>query len=279
LILHKKKKKQFRSIQSLSTEIAEKNVNDLSLIQQPQSEFKELQPMVNQLNQMFIRLEQALVAEQRFTADASHELRSPLSAIHMRLQLLQRKYTEVPEIHHQLSLIQNDVFRGTQVLENLLLLARLDPTDKSDLPKTWVSLEKMTHSVLSALETFIDEKQVQLHIQSEDANVDVNEELMFICIRNLIDNAIRYTPQQGNIYIDLGHFEGWKLFEIQNDGEGVSKEVIARLGERFFRALGTQTHGSGLGLSICKTVIDLHQGKIDFSASEYGGLKISLYLP
>ncbi|CEI50739.1 HAMP domain-containing sensor histidine kinase [Acinetobacter bereziniae] len=279
LILHFSVKKQFRSIQLLSTEIAEKNVNDLSLIQQPQPEFKELQPMVNQLNQMFIRLEQALVAEQRFTADASHELRSPLSAIHMRLQLLQRKYAEVPEIRHQLSLIQNDVFRGTQVLENLLLLARLDPTDKSDLPKTWVSLEKMTHGVLSALETFIDEKQVQLHIQSEDANVDVNEELMFICIRNLIDNAIRYTPQQGNIYIDLGHFEGWKLFEIQNDGEGVSEEVIARLGERFFRALGTQTQGSGLGLSICKTVVDLHQGKIDFSASKYGGLKIRLYLP
>jgi two-component system, OmpR family, sensor histidine kinase QseC len=278
LILHFSVKKQFKSIQSLSKEIAEKSVKDLTLIQQPKPEFKELQPMVNQLNQMFTRLEQALVAEQRFTADASHELRSPLSAIHMRLQLLQRKYAEVPEIHRQLNLIQNDVFRGTQVLENLLLLARLDPTDKNDLPKTSVSLEKMTQGVLAALETFIDEKQVQIHIQSDDVQVNVNEELIFICIRNLIDNAIRYTPQQGHIYIHVGYFEHWKLFEIQNDGEGVPEDVIARLGERFFRALGTQTQGSGLGLSICKTVIDLHQGKIDFSASEYGGLKVRLYL-
>lgn len=278
LILHFSVKKQFKSIQSLSKEIAEKSVKDLTLIQQPQPEFKELQPMVNQLNQMFIRLEQALVAEQRFTADASHELRSPLSAIHMRLQLLQRKYAGFPEIHHQLNLIQNDVFRGTQVLENLLLLARLDPAEAVDLPKKWASLGHITEKVILALETFMDEKQIQIHTQSEDVDVEVNEELMFICLRNLIDNAIRYTPQQGHVYIHLGHFEHWKLFEIQNEGEGVPNEVIERLGERFFRALGTQTRGSGLGLSICKTVIDLHQGQIHFSASEYGGLKIRVYL-
>ncbi len=75
------------------------------------------------------RVEQSLIAEQRFTADASHELRSPLSAIQLRLQVLKRKYQQQPELAQDLEQIQRDVSRGTQVLENLLLLARLDPTD------------------------------------------------------------------------------------------------------------------------------------------------------
>lgn len=277
LILHFSVKKQFKSIQLLSTEIAEKNANDLSLIQQ-QPAFKELEPMVNQLNQMLARLDQALIAEQRFTADASHELRSPLSAIQMRLQLLQRKYAEVPEIYQQLNSIQNDVNRGTLVLENLLLLARLDPADASELPKTWISLEQMTQHVLNSLDPFIDEKQVQIHIQSEDVQVYVNEELLFICIRNLVDNAIRYTPAQGNIYIQIGPLNNSNSFEIQNDGEGISQDILDRLGERFYRALGTKTQGSGLGLSICKKVIDLHHGQIQFTASKYGGLSVCVYL-
>ncbi|BAP36275.1 sensor histidine kinase [Acinetobacter guillouiae] len=277
LILHFSVKKQFKSIQLLSTEIAEKNANDLSLIQQ-QPAFKELEPMVNQLNQMLARLDQALIAEQRFTADASHELRSPLSAIQMRLQLLQRKYVEVPEIHQQLNSIQNDVNRGTLVLENLLLLARLDPADASELPKTWISLEQMTQHVLNSLDPFIDEKQVQIHIQSEDVQVYVNEELLFICIRNLVDNAIRYTPVQGNIYIQIGPLNNSNSFEIQNDGEGIPQDILDRLGERFYRALGTKTQGSGLGLSICKKVIDLHHGQIQFAASKYGGLSVCVYL-
>lgn len=277
LILHFSVKKQFKSIQLLSTEIAEKNANDLSLIQQ-QPAFKELEPMVNQLNQMLARLDQALIAEQRFTADASHELRSPLSAIQMRLQLLQRKYAEVPEIYQQLNSIQNDVNRGTLVLENLLLLARLDPADASELPKTWISLEQMTKHVLNSLDPFIDEKQLQIHIQSEDIQVYVNEELLFICIRNLVDNAIRYTPVQGNIYIQIGPLNNSNSFEIQNDGEGIPQDILDRLGERFYRALGTKTQGSGLGLSICKKVIDLHHGQIQFAASEYGGLSVCVYL-
>ncbi len=277
LILHFSVKKQFKSIQLLSTEIAEKNANDLSLIQQ-QPAFKELEPMVNQLNQMLARLDQALIAEQRFTADASHELRSPLSAIQMRLQLLQRKYAEVPEIYQQLNSIQNDVNRGTLVLENLLLLARLDPADASELPKTWISLEQMTQHVLNSLDPFIDEKQLQIHIQSEDVQVYVNEELLFICIRNLVDNAIRYTPVQGNIYIQIGPLNNSNSFEIQNDGEGIPQDILDRLGERFYRALGTKTQGSGLGLSICKKVIDLHHGQIQFAASEYGGLSVCVYL-
>lgn len=278
LISHFLIKKQFKPIQQLSKDIAEKSANDLSLIDQPQPELKELQPMVNQLNQMLTRLDQALVAEQRFTADASHELRSPLSAIQLRLQLLQRKYAEMPELKTQLQLIQNDVNRGTQVLENLLLLARLDPMNEAQLPRTWVSVEALTQDILKALEPFINQKQIHIHIDCEASDIYVNTELIFICMRNLIDNAIRYTPVLGHIYIRFGHLNNHIFYEIENDGSGIPQDVLDRLGERFYRALGTQTQGSGLGLSICKKIIALHQGQIEFSSSEYGGLNVCVYL-
>ena len=278
LISHFLIQKQFKPIQQLSKDIAEKSANDLSLIDQPRPELKELQPMVNQLNQMLTRLDQALVAEQRFTADASHELRSPLSAIQLRLQLLQRQYAEIPELKAQLQLIQNDVNRGTQVLENLLLLARLDPMNEAQLPRTWVSVEILTQDILKALEPLINEKQIQIHIDREASDIYANAELIFICIRNLIDNAIRYTPALGHIYIRFGHLNNQIFYEIENDGQGISQEVLDRLGERFYRALGTQTQGSGLGLSICKKIIALHQGQIEFLSSEYGGLNVSVYL-
>lgn len=278
LISHFLIQKQFKPIQQLSKDIAEKSANDLSLIDQPRPELKELQPMVNQLNQMLTRLDQALVAEQRFTADASHELRSPLSAIQLRLQLLQRQYAEMPELKAQLQLIQNDVYRGTQVLENLLLLARLDPMDEAQLPRTWGSIDTIMQDVLKALEPLINEKQIQIHIDREASDIYANAELIFICIRNLIDNAIRYTPVLGHIYIRFGHLNNQIFYEIENDGQGISQDVLDRLGERFYRALGTQTQGSGLGLSICKKIIALHQGQIEFSSSEYGGLNVSVYL-
>lgn len=270
-------KKQFKPLHALSQEIAEKNAIDLTAIQPQQPELKELQPIVSQLNKLFTRLEQSLVAEQRFTADASHELRSPLSAIKMRLQVLNRKFSHIPELSLQLDRIQNDINRGTQVLENLLLLARLDPTDSSQLPQDWITLDLLVTDAVQALEPLTIEKQINLHIDTEEIKVYGNAELIFTCIRNLIDNAIRYTPSLGNVYIHTSYMNNWIILEIENDGDEIPSETLARLGERFYRVLGTKTQGSGLGLSICKKVIELHQGKIEFKQSQLGGLKVTVF--
>lgn len=270
-------KKQFKPLHALSQEIAEKNAIDLTAIQPQQPELKELQPIVSQLNKLFTRLEQSLVAEQRFTADASHELRSPLSAIKMRLQVLNRKFSHIPELSLQLDRIQNDVNRGTQVLENLLLLARLDPTDSSQLPQDWITLDLLVMDAVQAVEALTVEKQINLHIYTEEIKVYGNAELIFTCIRNLIDNAIRYTPSLGNVYIHTSYMNNWIILEIENDGDEIPSETLARLGERFYRVLGTKTQGSGLGLSICKKVIELHQGKIEFKQSQLGGLKVTVF--
>ena len=277
LILHFAVKRQFKVIQQLSKNIAEKNADDLAPIQQQEPELKELQPMVLQLNQLLQRLKQSLLAEQRFTADASHELRSPLSAIQMRLQVLKRKY---PDLNQDLASIQNDVSRGTQVLENLLLLARLDPTNTHQLPKIDVNLKAIVREVIQALQPFALEKNIQIttHI-ADDLSIFANEKLIFTCVRNLVDNAIRYAGQGGHVFIDVQQRQQNVVMTIADDGQSLTEEILQRLGERFYRALGTKTQGSGLGLSICQKIMQLHAGEIHFSKSGYGGLQVTLQLP
>lgn len=280
LILRVAVKNQFKSIHQLSTEISGKNAHDLSPIVQKEPELQELQPMVSQLNHLLSRLEHSLEAEQRFTADASHELRSPLSAIQMRLQLLKRKYADsVPALANDMNQIQADVTRGTEVLENLLLLARLDPSNATQLPHNAFELSQTVQDVLQSLNLFAQQKNVQIGLQLENSIIDANLELIFTCIRNLVDNAIRYTEPEGNISIQLIQRQHEIHFSVENSGQNVSNEVLERLGERFYRQLGTKTKGSGLGLSICKKIVDLHQGKIKFSHSSLGGLKVELNLP
>ncbi|WP_338558563.1 sensor histidine kinase [Acinetobacter sp. KS-LM10] len=272
-------RRQFKAIHRLSADIAEKNVNNLSLIQQSTPELKEFQPMVQQLNKMLKRLEQSIVAEQRFTADASHELRSPLSAIQMRLQVLNRKYGESDAaLKIGLQQIQMDVSRGSQILENLLLLARLDPSNISELPKVKFQLNDLILEVLKSLEPFNLEKQIQFQLDVTDVQVIANKELLLSCLRNLLDNAIRYSEPHKSVFIDLRSESDQIYLSIENEGDGVPAEVLVRLGDRFYRELGTKTQGSGLGLSICKKIIELHQGTITFSASNYGGLKVNLVL-
>ena len=277
LILHFAVKRQFKVIQQLSKNIAEKNADDLAPIQQQEPELKELQPMVLQLNQLLQRLKQSLLAEQRFTADASHELRSPLSAIQMRLQVLKRKY---PDLNQDLASIQNDVSRGTQVLENLLLLARLDPTNTHQLPKIDVNLKAIVCDVIQALQPFALEKNIQIttHI-ADDLSIFANEKLIFTCVRNLVDNAIRYAGQGGHVFIDVQQRQQNVVMTIADDGQALTEEILQRLGERFYRALGTKTQGSGLGLSICQKIMQLHAGEIHFSKSGYGGLQVTLQFP
>lgn len=277
VILHFAVKRQFKVIQQLSKNIAEKNADDLAPIQQQAPELKELQPMVLQLNHLLQRLKQSLLAEQRFTADASHELRSPLSAIQMRLQVLKRKY---PDLDQDLASIQNDVSRGTQVLENLLLLARLDPTNTNQLPKIDVNLQAIVSDVIQALQPFALEKNIQIttHI-ADDLSIFANEKLIFTCVRNLVDNAIRYAGQGGHVFIDVQQRQQNVVMTIADDGQVLTEEILQRLGERFYRALGTKTQGSGLGLSICQKIMQLHAGEIHFSKSGYGGLQVTLQLP
>ena len=165
------------------------------------------------------------------------------------------------------------------MLDNLLLLARLDPEQKESLAKTKFDFSLLMLDVMKALQPFADSKQIKISaVLAEQVYVLANEQLLFSALRNLLDNAIRYSPEQAQIFINLTIEKQQLRLRIENSGYGVDAAVIQRLGERFYRALGTKTQGSGLGLSICQKIVDLHAGQLLFSSSDLGGLKVELLL-
>jgi len=273
---------QLAALNLLSKRIAQKTASNLEPIQDPDV-ITEIQPVIDALNQLLARLQRALVAEQRFTADASHELRSPLSAIQMRLQVLQRKYQDVPELHQDFERIQEDVSRSTKVLENLLLLARLEPNEveQPELPKTTIDLNYLLARVIETVNLDAQAKQmlIKTNTLSTETKTYANEELLFIAFRNLFDNAIRYSPTLGSIHVEMSQDEQQIKVTIEDTGTGVDDEVLQRLGQRFFRVLGTQQQGSGLGISITRKIIELHNGELRFMHAEQGGLRVEVNLP
>lgn len=273
---------QLAALNLLSIRIAQKTASNLEPIQDPDV-ITEIQPVIDALNQLLARLQRALVAEQRFTADASHELRSPLSAIQMRLQVLQRKYQHVPEFHQDFERIQEDVSRSAKVLENLLLLARLEPNEaeQPQLPKTVIDLNYLLARVIETVTLDANAKQmlIETNTLSTETKTFANEELLFIAFRNLFDNAIRYSPNLGSIHVEISQDEQQIKVAIEDTGNGVDDEVLQRLGQRFFRVLGTQQQGSGLGISITRKIIELHNGELRFMHAEQGGLRVEVNLP
>jgi len=273
---------QLAALNLLSKRIAQKTASNLEPIQDPDV-ITEIQPVIDALNQLLARLQRALVAEQRFTADASHELRSPLSAIQMRLQVLQRKYQHVPELHQDFERIQEDVSRSTKILENLLLLARLEPNEaeQPQLPKTIIDLNYLLARVIETVTLDAQAKQmlIETNTLSTETKTYANEELLFIAFRNLFDNAIRYSPTLGSIHVEISQHEQQIKVSIEDTGNGVDDEVLLRLGQRFFRVLGTQQQGSGLGISITRKIIELHNGTLRFMHAEQGGLRAEIILP
>ncbi|MGU3311458.1 sensor histidine kinase [Acinetobacter sp. M5A5_2a] len=273
---------QLAALNLLSKRIAQKTASNLEPIQDPDV-ITEIQPVIDALNQLLARLQRALVAEQRFTADASHELRSPLSAIQMRLQVLQRKYQHVPELHQDFERIQEDVSRSTKILENLLLLARLEPNEaeQPQLPKTIIDLNYLLARVIETVTLDAQAKQMLIETNnlSTETKTLANEELLFIAFRNLFDNAIRYSPTLGSIHVEIDQDEQQIKVAIEDTGNGVDDEVLQRLGQRFFRVLGTQQQGSGLGISITRKIIELHNGELHFMHAEQGGLRVEVNLP
>ncbi|CAI3128645.1 Sensor protein QseC [compost metagenome] len=273
---------QLAALNLLSKRIAQKTASNLEPIQDPDV-ITEIQPVIDALNQLLARLQRALVAEQRFTADASHELRSPLSAIKMRLQVLQRKYQYVPELHQDFERIQEDVSRSTKILENLLLLARLEPNEaeQPQLPKTVIDLNYLLARVIETVNLDAKAKQmlIETNTLSTETKTFANEELLFIAFRNLFDNAIRYSPTLGSIHVEISQDEQQIKVSIEDTGNGVDDEVLLRLGQRFFRVLGTQQQGSGLGISITRKIIELHNGELHFMHAEQGGLRAEIILP
>ncbi|SDG40829.1 MULTISPECIES: ATP-binding protein [unclassified Duganella] len=269
-----------KPLRQTAAAIAAKTPDDLTQVPtagQP----NELKPMVQALNGVLGRLDHALQAERRFTADAAHELRTPLAGLHMHVQLLQRQHPDLAAPFHKL---RQDIGRSTALVDSLLTLARLDPLSHEQLAREPVALAPLLERLRATHATEADQRSIMLGVRDTltpaQAQVMAHPAMLDIALRNLLENALRYCPDGSRIELVAGWHEGRVCIAVRDNGPGVDAASMQRLTERFFRVLGQDASGSGLGLSIVKRVADLHGMLLTFDAGLDGcGLGVTLALP
>ncbi|MDB5917599.1 MAG: ygiY [Massilia sp.] len=265
-----------RPINNTAKAVAQKSGDDLSLLataNQP----AELLPVIDAVNGMLSRLDAALQAERRFTADAAHELRTPLAGVHMHVQLLQRQH---PALAASFQKLRRDVERSTSLVDSLLTLSRLDPIGSTDLERSKVAFAPLFQDIVRVHEGAAAERNIRIGVDCGLDHVCANADMLRIVLRNLVDNALRYCTPDSRIILKANWNNGAARLSVCDNGPGVTLENRARLTERFFRVLGSDQGGSGLGLSIVKRIVELHGATLQFGAGDGGrGLAVMIDFP
>ncbi len=238
---------------------------------------EEVVPMVEQINTLFVLLEQAFANERNFTSDASHELRTPLAGMMTQLQVAQKTTDETMRVQ-ALQKCQMAVVRMTQMVQQLLTLSRVQHQN-AQVSKQLLDVNQSMVSVMADIEHAARDKHIEIELKGQDGfAVEANPQLLDILFRNLLDNAIKYTPEGGKVLVRLIKHDLKIGVSVEDSGPGVADADYSRISQRFYRCVETaQTaEGSGLGLSIVQRIIRLHDADIEFAKSALGGLKVSL---
>lgn len=240
----------------------------------------EIVPVVNEINNLFIQLEQAFEHERRFTSDAAHELRTPLAGLLTQAQVASRTHDE--DVRKQaLKRIEQAVNRMTYMVQQLLTFSRIESSTEF-LNREPAELGAEIVQIVANLEPDAHRKRIQMEFVEENTqSVVVNTPLIAILIRNLIDNAIKYTPTQGSILISLVGKERQLQLCIEDSGPGIAPDQYEKSLQRFHRCIETANaaQGTGLGLSIVQRIAALHNADLILGVSQFGGLKVTLSFP
>lgn len=222
----------------------------------------EIVPLVGGLNRLFDRLREAFEREKRFTGDAAHELKTPLAAISAQAQAALRGHEECNR--KALTKILEGVNRSNHVIQQLLTLSRLTPEAAAVQDFTMVKLSREVTDTAAMLAPEAIQKNIELEFLSPDSTATVrgNATSIGILIRNLIDNSIRYTPEQGWIKIDIRETAHHVILAVTDNGPGIPPELRERVFERFYRIIGNKSPGSGLGLGIVQQIAKLHNAEV-----------------
>jgi two-component system, OmpR family, sensor histidine kinase QseC len=239
----------------------------------------EIQPMVQSLNNLFERIEYMLVSERRFTADAAHELRTPIAAIRTQAQVALGAGTRAAERDHALLATLAGCDRATRLVEQLLTLARLEATAEDPLIlMTKVDLSVICRRVLAELAPIALARHQTLELAAPHKCQILGDDLLVgVLVRNLIDNALRYCKDGSRIFVYVGLAYELPILRVEDSGVGMTEQEIARLGERFFRVIGNEQPGSGLGWSIVNRISKVFGASLAVGkSSKLGGLSVTV---
>jgi two-component system sensor histidine kinase QseC len=230
----------------------------------------EIKPLVAELNQLFTRLKLAFERNKRFAADAAHELRTPLAALKTHVQVALKTDNDVDR-KKALEKVIESVDRSSHVVAQLLTLSRLGQEETLTDIKP-LNLHKIATEIIAFLAPHALEKNIEIALEKSppDCLILGNDIIIGIMIRNIVDNAIRYTPPEGEVHITIMTTDTQVIFRVTDTGTGIPLELREQVFERFYRILGTKASGSGLGLAIVNQIAALHGAEINLISPPNG---------
>jgi heavy metal sensor kinase len=231
-------------------------------------------------NQMLARLQQAFATQRQFLADASHELRSPLTAIRANVETLRRGgEVEATERDETLRIVEREVDRMGRLVDDLLSLARADAGQEPELKR--LSLDALLLEVYHQQRPLAGRVRLTLG-EFEPVEIDGDADRLKQLLLNLVDNAYRHTPAGGTVTIDLLHREREALIKVRDTGAGISSEHLPHIFKRFYRidtARSREMGGTGLGLAISREIAEAHGGRIDVESIPGAGTTFTVVVP
>ena len=266
-------------LQRITALVKARRVNTLDALPETQLP-DEVQPLMGALNELLERLRAALERERAFMADAAHELRTPLTALHLQIGALSRAGTEA-ERAAAMAGLEAGVHRASHLVEQMLALARQEP--RAEAPHVPVRLDDLAREVVGELVPQADARSIDLGVEAAaPATVAGDSEGLRTLLRNLVDNAVRYTPPGGRVDIAVAAAEagGGVRLTVSDDGSGIAPAERERVFDRFYRGPGTDTPGSGLGLAIVKAIAAAHGATVTLGDGPAGkGLTVTVSFP
>jgi len=238
----------------------------------------EMQPMLAALNALFERIGRLMESERRFTADAAHELRTPIAAIRAQAQVALAEPDEGARRHALQATLQG-CDRAARLVEQLLTLSRLEAAEAP--PLATLDLSGLVQGVVAELAPQALQRHQQLALDAAPiCRVRGEATLLVVLVRNLVDNALRYSPARAQVRVAVGVQGGTVTLVVEDSGPGLAEADLPRLGERFFRVLGSAQPGSGLGWSIVQRIAQVHGATVQAQRSAtLGGLLVSVQWP
>ena len=234
---------------------------------------REVSPLVSSLNALFERLAHSIEHERRFNADAAHELRTPLAAVRAQAEVALASTSDA-ERAHALRQVLAGCDRAARLVDQMLTLARLDP-QRTLAGGTRFDLAIVARDAVAAIAPAGLVRGVEVGLDATSAPVVGDPALVAILLRNLLDNAIRYSPAGTTVDVRVRTADGGSELAVSDQGPGVPPDERERLGERFHRVLGAGEPGSGLGLSIVRRIAELHHAALSFHEPASGrGLEV-----
>jgi two-component system sensor histidine kinase TctE len=251
-----------RPLATLQREIGSRSSRDLSPLSET-SVPDEVQPLIQSMNSLLVRLNEALSAQQRFIADAAHQLRTPLAGLRTQTELALRQNTS-EDVRDTLQRLNTATTNTTHLVGQLLALARAEPGAHRSQPMQNMDLNDLAKNVTAEWVPQAIEKNIDLGFDEKSQSAYIEGDAIFLreMLSNLLDNAIRYTHKGGRVTVRVAQDVDHVVLGVEDNGPGIPEQERGRVFERFHRLLGNNTEGCGLGLAIVREIAQEHKAKI-----------------